>query len=93
VAVLPGTDIEHDRLEISGIETLDPDNGPMGDRDTTKPPKERAGQTLFIDAMNTSRNPASHRALTLGIEEAKDQLLFASDLLRIVDARKPCNPI
>lgn len=69
---------------------FDPDNGPLGERDTTLPPKERAGlKTLFNGAMDAYRNPSVHRRLTITLDDAKDQLLLASHLLRIVDARKP----
>ncbi|MGY4461516.1 TIGR02391 family protein [Bradyrhizobium sp. LB13.1] len=67
-----------------------PDTGVMGDRDATKPKKEREGlMVLFKGAMNAFRNPTSHRNLDIGLEEAKDQLLLASHLLRIIDQRKP----
>jgi uncharacterized protein (TIGR02391 family) len=69
---------------------FEPDTGLLGERDTTLPNKERVGvRNLFIGAMDAYRNPSAHRRLKLTLDEAKDQLLLASHLLRLVDARKP----
>ena len=52
--------------ELLVRKAFDPDTGPMGDRDATKPLKERLGlQTLFIGALNAYRNPVSHRKVVL----------------------------
>lgn len=66
-----------------------PDTGPLGDKDAGKPMGERkALMDLFKGAMAAYRNPVSHRTPLIELEEAQDQLLLASHLLRIVDVRR-----
>jgi hypothetical protein len=45
---------------------------------------------MFAGAVAALKNPHSHRKLTISdMQVALDQALFASYLLRIVDARRP----
>lgn len=62
--------------------------GPL--RDKSNPVEsERAGERdLFCGAMGLIKNPASHRAPTVEEQQiAKEQIVFASLLLRILDGR------
>lgn len=69
---------------------FDPDTGPMGDHDNQKPISERKGlMDLFCAAMARFRNPTMHTLPDLPLDQAQDQLLLASQLLRIVDDRRP----
>ena len=48
---------------------------------------------LFAGAIGAVRNPVSHRGGVLTeLREAQDQVMLASHLLRIVDARRPAKP-
>jgi uncharacterized protein (TIGR02391 family) len=65
------------------------DSGPLAD--TSLPERERKGyEHMFAGAIGALKNPHSHRKLTItDMQVALDQVLFASYLLRIVDARRP----
>src|SRR6516225_2765395 len=64
-----------------------PDNGPL--TDTSLPKSERESLAhLFAGAIGSYKNPSSHRTVAItDIRDAQEQVLLASHLLGIVDAR------
>ncbi len=63
-------------------------SGPLADM--SLPENERKGyEHMFAGAIAALKNPHSHRKVTIcDIQEAMDQVLHASYLLRIIDARR-----
>ncbi len=57
----------------------------------SEPKAEQEGMAhLFAGAIGAFKNPHSHREVTIdNVTDAQDQLLLASHLLRIDDARRP----
>lgn len=66
---------------------FDPKNGPLTDK--TLPESEREAMAhLFAGAIGTFKNPHSHRTVTIkDVRAAQQQVMLASQLLRIVDER------
>lgn len=58
--------------------------------DASQPEAERqATSHLFAGAIGLYKNPHSHRNVPVTAEEAAELIIFASHLLRIIDARAP----
>jgi uncharacterized protein (TIGR02391 family) len=68
---------------------FDPKNGPL--TDLNQPEAEREALChLFAGAIGSYKNPHSHRTVALtDAREAQQQVMLATHLLNIVDARRP----
>ena len=65
---------------------FNPDNGPLTDVDAESG-ERHALMNLMCGALGSYKNPQSHRHVGLEAPEAREMILLASHLLKIVDSR------
>ncbi len=63
-----------------------PENGPLTDM-TLEKGERVALMNLMTGAIGSYKNPSSHRRVAITAEEARDMIILASHLLKIVDTR------
>ncbi|MEN8132073.1 MAG: TIGR02391 family protein [Pseudomonadota bacterium] len=64
-----------------------PDDGPLTDGEA-EPGERQALMNLMCGALGSYKNPQSHRHVGLDAPEAREMILMASHLLKIVDSRR-----
>ena len=65
---------------------FDPNDGPLRDR-AAEPGEREALRNLMVGALGSYKNPQSHRRVGLDAAGARELVLFASHLIKIVDSR------
>lgn len=87
VAIRTGAKLGHDLIGIQlANRAFNPEDGELTDKHAEK--GERVAlMNLMTGALGSYKNPASHRRVEITVEEARDMIILASHLLKIVTAR------
>lgn len=89
VAIRTSSGLGHDLVGVQlASRAFHPEDGKLTDTNAEKGERV-AMMNLMTGALGSCKNPASHRNVSLTPEDARDLIVLASHLLKIVDSRVP----
>jgi uncharacterized protein (TIGR02391 family) len=88
IAIRTKAKLGHNLLGVAlASRAFNPDDGPLTDMEVEK--GERVAlMNLMTGALGSYKNPSSHRRVEITKDDARDMLMLASHLLKIVDSRE-----
>ena len=89
VAIRTAAGLGHDLVGVQlASRAFNPEDGPLTENGAEK--GERVAlMNLMTGALGSYKNPASHRRVEIEANEARDMIILASHLLKIVESRRP----